>query len=65
VFERFFSLPLPGTDRRGTGLGLAFVREVAKLHGGDASLENAPGGGAVARLRIARNPSGRIHAIST
>ncbi len=46
VFERFYSLPRPGSERKSTGLGLALVREIAHLHGGDATLENRPGGGA-------------------
>ena len=52
VFERFYSLPRPATGRKSTGLGLAFVREVAKLHGGRAEFGNAPDGGAVARLEL-------------
>ena len=50
VFERFFSLPRPDTGKKSSGLGLALVREVAVLHRGSASLQNAPGGGAVAEL---------------
>jgi two-component system, OmpR family, sensor histidine kinase CreC len=50
VFEKFFSLPRPATGKRSTGLGLAFVREVAQLHGGSARLTNDAGGGAVATL---------------
>lgn len=46
VFERFYSLPRPGTEKKSTGLGLALVREIAHLHGGDATLENRAGGGA-------------------
>lgn len=46
VFERFYSLPRPGTERKSTGLGLALVREIAHLHGGDATLSNRPEGGA-------------------
>src|SRR5690606_32788365 len=34
VFERFYSLPRPDGGPRGSGLGLCFVAEVAKLHGG-------------------------------
>ena len=52
VFERFYSLPRPGTERKSTGLGLALVREIADLHGGDASLENRPEGGARAVLWV-------------
>ena len=52
VFDRFYraasarSLP-------GSGLGLAIVREVAEAHGGSVSAEEAPGGGALLRLRFA------------
>ena len=37
LFERFYSLPRPSTGQKSTGLGLSFVREVAKLHGGSDS----------------------------
>ncbi|MDX6466094.1 MAG: two-component system, OmpR family, sensor histidine kinase MprB [Gaiellaceae bacterium] len=51
VFDRFYrataarSLP-------GSGLGLAIVREIAEAHGGSVSAEEAPGGGALLRLRL-------------
>jgi len=53
VFEKFFSTPRAG-GRKGTGLGLAFVREVAQLHGGSARLDNHPDGGALATLSLPR-----------
>lgn len=37
----------------GSGLGLAVVRRVVDAHGGDAWVEDAPGGGARFRLRLA------------
>lgn len=52
VFERFYSLPRPDTGRKSTGIGLAFVREVALLHRGQVALSNRPEGGAVAVLRL-------------
>ncbi|MBB1089091.1 two-component system sensor histidine kinase CreC [Lysobacter sp. SG-8] len=50
AFERFYSLARPGGGSRSSGLGLAFVAEVAALHGGRASLANREGGGAVASM---------------
>ena len=52
VFERFYSLARPGTGARSSGLGLPFVREVARLHGGQAELRNHGDGGALATLRL-------------
>lgn len=52
LFERFYSLPRPDGSPRGTGLGLAFVREVVTLHGGLIVLRNHPEGGAEAILTL-------------
>ncbi|PIE24695.1 MAG: hypothetical protein CSA62_02360 [Planctomycetota bacterium] len=46
VFEPFV------TGQRSSGLGLAFVRQVADAHGGSALAENLPGGGACFTLRL-------------
>ncbi|MCS3603334.1 two-component system sensor histidine kinase CreC [Buttiauxella sp. BIGb0471] len=51
VFERFYSLPR-SNGQKSSGLGLAFVREVARLHRGTITLENRPEGGAQARLSL-------------
>ena len=50
IFEKFYSLRRPDTGKKGTGLGLAFVREIAHLHGGEAQLSNHAEGGALASL---------------
>ena len=55
VFDRFYSLPRPGTGRKSTGLGLSLVREIAHLHGGDAALANRPAGGARASVWLPRD----------
>jgi two-component system sensor histidine kinase CreC len=52
VFEKFYSLPRPQTHKRSTGLGLAFVKEIADLHQGRVSLQNHAEGGAVATLSL-------------
>jgi len=53
LFNRFYSLPRPATGKKSTGLGLALVREVARLHGGEAGFANHPEGGGEARLTLA------------
>ncbi|WP_242873680.1 two-component system sensor histidine kinase CreC [Pseudacidovorax intermedius] len=50
VFQKFYSLARPHSQKKSTGLGLAFVREIAALHGGAIALGNAEGGGALATL---------------
>jgi two-component system, OmpR family, sensor histidine kinase CreC len=54
VFDKFFSLERPHTGRKSTGLGLPFVKEIAELHRGSASLRNGEGGGAVATIALPR-----------
>jgi two-component system sensor histidine kinase TctE len=49
VFERFYRVDGTGVD--GSGLGLPIVREIAELHGAEASLGPNPGErGAIARV---------------
>ncbi|MBC8158925.1 MAG: two-component sensor histidine kinase [Rhodospirillales bacterium] len=53
VFKPFYRLDAarkPGTG--GTGLGLAIARDVVRGHGGDIELDDAPGGGLRARIRL-------------
>ncbi|MBN2163697.1 MAG: two-component system sensor histidine kinase CreC [Pontiellaceae bacterium] len=52
IFERFYSLQRPANGKKGSGLGLNFVREIAKLHSGDVRLSNRPEGGVCASLLI-------------
>jgi two-component system sensor histidine kinase MprB len=54
VFDRFYRAP-GARSLPGSGLGLAIVRDVAEAHGGSVSAEEAPGGGALLRLRFANS----------
>ena len=57
VFEKFYSLARPGSGKRSTGLGLAFVRHIAVLHHGRVELQNHAEGGALATFSLPRLPS--------
>jgi two-component system sensor histidine kinase CreC len=59
IFEKFYSLARPHSDKKSTGLGLRFVQEIMNLHRGRITLENrAPtqGRGAVATLWLRVHP---------
>ena len=51
VFDRFFRAD-EARGLPGSGLGLAIVQQVVEGHGGSISLNNRPGGGAVATLTL-------------
>lgn len=48
IFTPFFT-----TREKGTGLGLAFVREIVRDHGGEVSVRDADGGGSVFTFDLA------------
>ncbi len=52
AFEPFARGEPATTETQGAGLGLAIVRAVAEAHGGSATAENLPGGGARVRLSL-------------
>ncbi len=47
IFAPFFT-----TREKGTGLGLAFVRDIVRDHGGEIHVDGAPGGGALFWFQI-------------
>ncbi|MBP2703853.1 HAMP domain-containing histidine kinase [Microbispora sp. RL4-1S] len=57
VFDRFYKASAARARSEGSGLGLAIARENARLHRGDLTVANAPGGGAVFTLRLPRRAS--------
>ena len=59
VFERFHRVEgIQGRTHEGTGIGLALVQELAKLHGGSVSVASQPGAGSTFTVTI---PAGVAH----
>ncbi|MEA2827051.1 MAG: two-component system, OmpR family, sensor histidine kinase MtrB [Actinomycetota bacterium] len=58
VFERFSKADPSRPRSAGSGLGLAIARENARLHGGDVTVANRPGAGAVFTVVLPRQPAG-------
>lgn len=53
VFEKFYRCKNPlAADVKGSGLGLAIARDVARLHGGDITLESELGKGSTFTLTL-------------
>lgn len=55
VFDRFYRAPSARTQP-GNGIGLAIVKRVAELHGGEVWARNAPTGGAVVGFSVMAGP---------
>lgn len=50
VFDRFFSLPRPASQKKSSGLGLSLAREIVEKHRGWLEISNREGGGLSARI---------------
>jgi two-component system sensor histidine kinase BaeS len=58
VFDRLYRAdPSRSRDTGGTGLGLSIARELVRAHGGDISVDEAPGGGARFTIWLPAAPS--------
>jgi signal transduction histidine kinase len=57
IFERFYRIQRPGEGHsvKGHGLGLTFVRQVAKAHGGTVEVDNTADGGARFTVKVPGN----------
>ncbi|HET7587459.1 MAG TPA: ATP-binding protein [Gammaproteobacteria bacterium] len=59
IFERFHRVEdVRSRTHEGSGIGLALVRELVKLHGGNISVESSPAGGTIFTVSI---PKGFAH----
>lgn len=59
VFERFYRIQeSEGRSHEGTGIGLALVGELVKLHGGSVSVQSKAGEGSIFTVRL---PVGKDH----
>jgi PAS domain S-box-containing protein len=59
LFERFHRVEnARGRTQEGTGIGLALVKELVRLHGGEVRVESEPGRGSTFRVSI---PLGKAH----
>jgi signal transduction histidine kinase len=57
IWERFYRLPRDRASAvAGTGIGLAVVRDLTRLQGGDARVEESPGGGARFLVELPAGP---------
>jgi two-component system sensor histidine kinase MtrB len=52
AFERFWKADAGRARDGGSGLGLAIAREHARVHGGDVTASDAPGGGAMLTIQL-------------
>jgi len=52
VFDRFYSLSRPNSQKKSSGLGLCFVKQIAELHQGQVTIENNKQGGVKACLTL-------------
>jgi signal transduction histidine kinase len=70
VFERFHRVPISrGRTQEGSGIGLALVRELVKLHGGSVMVASTVGEGTLFIVSLPRGknhlPQDRINAMRT
>ncbi len=64
IFKRFHRVSnVRGRHQEGSGIGLALVRELARLHGGDVEVRSVEGQGSAFRVRIRSGSAHRSGAV--
>ena len=56
IFDRFYQAD-NSRSNTGTGLGLSMVKEIAKMHDGEVSVESEPGKGSTFTLHLPHRKS--------
>ena len=64
IFEVFYR-GSTGQSERGTGIGLATVKKIAQLYGGDVWYEDTPGGGATFFVQISQSSPAKDDSINS
>lgn len=52
IFDRFYSLARPHSQKKSSGLGLCFVKQIAELHNGAITIKNGNDSGVIACLTL-------------
>ena len=65
VFSRFYRSQRSGArTHEGSGIGLALVRELVRLHGGSVEASSRPGGGTLMMVSVPLDDSKRVEQVS-
>jgi signal transduction histidine kinase len=64
IFKRFYRVPIPNTNVRGTGLGLFICRQIVRAHGGEIWVESSLGKGTTFFIRLPATQSATENTIS-
>lgn len=52
IFGRFYSLARPVSNKKSSGLGLCFVKQIVDLHNGDVTVHNGKNGGVEVSIKL-------------